>query len=115
MIGSARRASSTSSASNDGPGAIASGAGMAAGVDGEPAVRAGGASGRQHALRLAGEGHHLLRAGPEASGGQLVWVVFLIRRRLPGDDDEPALVLVVAEAQLADRPLGLARLLGRRL
>src|SRR6266700_6736155 len=90
---------------------------MTTGVDGEPAVGAGGPAGRQDPLRLSRERHHLLGGRPEARGRERVRVLGLVLalRRLPGDDDELPLALVVAQAQLADRPLGIARLLRRRL
>src|SRR5262245_43254663 len=116
-MGSPRRASSADVGSKDGPGAIASGAGMATGIDGEPAVGAGGAARGEHPLGLPGERHHLLGGGPEASGGQPAGILLLalVLGRLPGDDDEQPLALVVAQAQLADGPLGLAGLRRRRL
>src|SRR5258708_38800343 len=112
MTGSARSASSTASASNDRPRAIASGAGMAAGVDGQSAVRAGGTPGGEHALRLPGERHHLLGGGPEPRGRQLVRALVLVGRGLPRHDHELPLALVVAETELPDGPLRIARLLG---
>src|SRR5215472_10072025 len=115
MIECPRRARSTASASKDRPGAIASGARVAAWVDGEPAVGTGRATGREHALGLRGERLHLLGGGPEAGGGQLLRVVVLVLGRLPGDDDEPLPVLVVPEAELADAPLGLSGLRRRDL
>src|SRR5256885_14019484 len=98
MTGSPRRASSTASASKDRPGSMAGGAGMARGVDGQSAVRAGGPPGREPPLRLTGELHHLLRRGPEPGRGEPVRVLVLFLRRLPGDDDEQPLALVVSEA-----------------
>src|ERR1051326_529625 len=86
---------------------------MAVGVDRQPAVWARGTARRQDALRLPRERHHLLRRRPEAGGGQarlLLLTRLLSGGGLAGDDHEEALALVVAEAELADGPVGLARL-----
>src|SRR5215831_6578330 len=115
MVGSPRRAASTAWASKDGPGAIASGAGMATGVDGQAAVRARGSAGREHPLRLAREGHDLLRSRPEAGRRQAAGVVVLVLGLLARHDHEQPLALVVAEPELTHDPLRLAGLRRRHL
>lgn len=88
---------------------------MAARVDRQPAVWAGGAAGREHPFSLPGERHDLLRRGPEPGGGEGGGVVILALWGLPGDDDKQPAVLVIAETELADRPFGVAGVSRRRL
>ena len=88
---------------------------MATRVDRQPAVGAGGTAGREHALRLPGECHHLFRSDPEAGRGQAGRVIIRVLGCLSGDDDEKAPALVVAKPELADGPFGVSRLSRRQL
>src|ERR1700736_1377502 len=108
MAGAPRRTSSASSklswaGSEDGPGSIRGGAGVAAGVDGEAAVVAGRPAAGEHLLGLFREAPHLLRRHPESSRGGVLALLL----DLAGDDDELPLALVVAKPELPDRPIRL--------
>ena len=88
---------------------------MAARVDRQPTVGAGGTARSEHPFSLPGERHDLLRRGPEPGGGQGGGIVVLVLWGLPGDDDEQPAVLVITQTELADGPFRVAGVSGRRL
>src|ERR1700694_5963574 len=81
----------------DRPGTVGDRAGVAGGIDRQPAARAERTSGSQDRLGLLGGGDHLLMAAPEPDARSADLGDLLAGRRLAGDENEHAPGLVVAE------------------
>src|SRR6202049_4683354 len=92
----------------DRPGTVGDRAGMAGGIDRQPAARAEGTAGGQDRLRLLGERDHLLMAEPESDARGADLGSLLASRRLARHQHEHAPRLVVPEPHLPDLPFRLA-------
>src|ERR1700674_491097 len=91
----------------DRPGTVGDRAGMAGGIDRQPAARAQRPACGEHLLRLFGEGNNLLVAQPEADARRVCLGGLLAGGRLAGDQHEHAPRLVIPEAHLSNLPFRL--------
>src|SRR5207302_7239012 len=102
--------------SEDRPGTVHDRTGMAGGIHWQTTSRAKWPAGGKHRLSLLREGDHLVVAEPEAHarrvvrGRRLCRLGRLGRGSLARDQDDHLAGLVIAQAHLADLPLGLVRL-----